>query len=277
MLGAGVAVALVGLLGLPATAGGPRLRLSAAVVTAIGAAAAVAAVTLTSTAHLGPYGPVIPALNDAASDRPVPYTPVCGQAGIPVCVHPAYRSYLPDVTTALRPVVQELTGLPGAPARAIQVATVFDPGTSGTGPPTAAQLQVETIGGSPPVLRLPLNAITLPGSFGMDTSGFTGQIRLQFVHTFVGAGGGAGTPAQQVVQAALLQGAGTPLAAQPHVLGGSPWPLPSASRSSAGSYPPQLSAAAKRFAALPPAVRHAWLVAHLGALRAGHVTLAQLP
>jgi len=277
MFGAGVALALVGLLGLPVTAGGPRLRLSAAVVTAIGAAAAVAAVTLTSTAHLGPYGPVIPALNDAASDRPVPYTPVCGQAGIPVCVHPAYRSYLPGVTAALRPVVQEITGLPGAPARATQTAAVFETVPSGTGPPTAAQLQAETIGGSPPVLRLPLNAITLPGSFGMDTSGFTGQIRLQFVHAFVGAGAGPGKPAQQAVQAAMLQDAGTPLAAQPNVLALSPWPLPSASQQSAGSYPPQLSAAAQRFAALPPVARHAWLAAHLGALRAGYVTLAQLP
>ena len=32
-----------------------------------------------------------------------------------------------------------------------------------------------------------------------------------------------------------------------------------------------------RFAALSPAGRHAWLAAHLAALRAGHVTLAQLP
>jgi hypothetical protein len=35
--------------------------------------------------------------------------------------------------------------------------------------------------------------------------------------------------------------------------------------------------AAKRFAALTPAARHAWLAAHLAALRAGRVSLAQLP
>ena len=35
--------------------------------------------------------------------------------------------------------------------------------------------------------------------------------------------------------------------------------------------------AALRFAALPPATRHAWLTAHLPALRAGQLTLAQLP
>ena len=37
------------------------------------------------------------------------------------------------------------------------------------------------------------------------------------------------------------------------------------------------AAAAERFAALPASVRHAWLVRHLAALRAGQVTLAELP
>ena len=36
-------------------------------------------------------------------------------------------------------------------------------------------------------------------------------------------------------------------------------------------------AAAQRFAAQPAAVRHAWLIRHLAALRAGQLTLAQLP
>jgi hypothetical protein len=35
--------------------------------------------------------------------------------------------------------------------------------------------------------------------------------------------------------------------------------------------------AARRFAALTPAARHAWLAGHLAALRAGRVSLAQLP
>ena len=113
---------------------------------------------------------------------------------------------------------------------------------------------------------------------GWTTSGFTGLIRLEFVHAFIGAGGGPGTPAQQVVQAALLQDAGTPLAAQPNVLGFSPWALPGQrANTRRTSYPPQLAAAAQRFAALPAAARHAWLAAHLGALRAGHITPAQLP
>jgi hypothetical protein len=35
--------------------------------------------------------------------------------------------------------------------------------------------------------------------------------------------------------------------------------------------------AARRFAALSPAARHAWLAGHLAALRSGRVSLAQLP
>ena len=38
-----------------------------------------------------------------------------------------------------------------------------------------------------------------------------------------------------------------------------------------------IEAAAQRFGALPASARHAWLAAHLAALRAGAVTLAQLP
>jgi hypothetical protein len=36
-------------------------------------------------------------------------------------------------------------------------------------------------------------------------------------------------------------------------------------------------AAARRFAALSSSARHAWLMQHLAALRAGRITLAQLP
>src|SRR5205085_10337255 len=140
MLCAGVAVAAAGLLGLPVSAGGPRLRRSAAAVTAAGAATAVAAIALAFTAQVGPYGTVIPALHDAASDRPIPYIPVCGHAGIPVCLQPAYRPYLPDVTAALRPVISQVTGLPGAPVRASQAAAVFAAGPAVARPADVGQI-----------------------------------------------------------------------------------------------------------------------------------------
>ena len=283
---AGIAVAALGLLGLPSRAGGPRLRRAAALVTLAGVAAAGTAVGLADTARLTPHGMVIPALNDAASDRPIPYIPVCGHAaGIPVCLNPAYRRYLPDVTAGLQPVLGEVAGLPGAPVRAIQVSGTYSR-ENVEGP------QAVTIGGRPPVLRMPLEALNLPGVFGGNPAPFADTLRLLTVHAFVGAGQGAGTPAQQAVQAALLQGAGLPFAVQPSVLAdeGLPSWAATAGPGSAGrrrstaapvSAAPvsaaSVYAAARRLAALPAAARHAWLAAHLAALRSGQLTLAQLP
>ena len=115
---AGIAVLALGLLGLPAEAAGPRLRRAAVVATLSGLVAAGTAVGLADTARLSPHGLAIPALHDAANDRPISFTPVCGRAaGIPVCLNPAYGRYLDDVTAALQPVLGEVAGLPGAPGR----------------------------------------------------------------------------------------------------------------------------------------------------------------
>jgi hypothetical protein len=110
---------------------------------------------------------------------------------------------------------------------------------------------------------------------------FADQLRALSVHAFVGAGHGVGTPAQQAVQAALLQDAGVPFAAQAKLLAAArnapgPPPGPATGPATEPATGP-VYAAARRLAALPPAARHAWLAAHLGALRSGHLTLAQLP
>jgi hypothetical protein len=275
---AGIAIAALGLLGLPARAGGPWLRRTAAAVTLAGVAAAGTAVGLANTARLEPHGMVIPALHDAANDQPIRYTPVCGQSAvIAVCLNPAYRQFLPAVTAALNPVFAEVAGLRGTPDRVTQVAGVY---SSTEGQPTAPM----TISGRPPVLGLPLDSLNLPGEFGGTTTQFADQLRLLAAHVLTGAGAGPGTPAQQAVQAALLQGAGVPISAQPKVL--SMFGLPSWTRA---SLPPNgnahgpgpatgpVYAAARRLAALSPAARHAWLAAHLGALRSGQLTLGQLP
>jgi hypothetical protein len=279
---AGAALALVGLLGLPVSAGGWRLRRTAGVVTVLGAAAAVTAVVLTATATVGPYGAVVPVLNDVASDRPIPYTPVCGSAGIPVCVHPAYKPFLADVTAALRPVLGQISGLPGAPVRATQIATVFAYGTfSGGGPSlggSAGVGQIAVLRGSPAVLYLPLGAQALPGSFGADNTQYSYEERLQFVHAFFVGGAPQGDPAQLAMQAAVLQISGIPLAQQPsRVWAYSPWPLLGGRNPNMATYPAPVLAAARRFAAQPAAARHAWLASHLGALRAGHITVGELP
>ncbi len=66
----------------------------------------------------------IPAPHDAASDRPLSYTPVCDGGAIQVCLNPAYRAYLPDMTAALSPLLSQLAGLPGVPDRVTQAAPV---------------------------------------------------------------------------------------------------------------------------------------------------------
>ncbi len=244
---AGVAAAAVGVLGLPAAAGGRRLRRVAAAVTVTGLVAAGTAVGLTSTARLAAHGVVIPALHDAAGDRPIRYTPVCDRAPIPICVHPAFRGYLLQVATALDPVLREVAGLPGAPVSAVQVAA------SNLGDPAA-------IFGSPPAYHFTM--LDAPRSPGAQGDFFAGSLRISVVLVLVtgspGPGGLSGTQAQQAVEAALLRAVGV-RDRRTH------------------SADKAVSAAARRFAALPAAARHAWLMANLAALRAGHVTVSQLP
>jgi len=268
---AGIALAALGLTGLPARAGGPWLRRAAAAVTLAGVASAGIAVGLASSARLSAHGMAIPALHDSANNAPITYTPACGRAaGVPVCLNPAYRRWLPDVNAALAPVLTEVAGLPGAPVRATQVAAAYSGGEVGAG-------QMITLGGHPPVLRMSLGQLDMPGPCGfcdgpVAAKQFADQLRLGFAQAFVGAGNGPGSPAQQAVQAALLRGAGIPFAAQPQLMATTKGPGPPPGPATGPVY-----AAARRLAARPAAARHAWLAAHLAAMRAGRLTLKDLP
>ncbi len=85
-----------------AAAGGRALAVLAAAAVGGGVAASATAYSLAGTAQLSSLTGnwEIPALHDAASDRPVPYTPVCTSAAFPVCIHPAFDGYLDAVSTA---------------------------------------------------------------------------------------------------------------------------------------------------------------------------------
>ncbi len=263
----GLAIAATGLLGLPARAGGRRLRMTAAAVTLAGVAATATAVGLAGTARLGPHGIIIPALHDAASDQPIRYTPVCSRAaGVPVCLNPADGRLLADVTASLRPALAAVAGLPGAPARVTEVAGIYTAGEGSSG-------QGVTISGRPAALRLPLDEENLPGAFGERRAEFAAELQIATLEAVTGTAGQAGTPAQRAVLAALLQQAGQPFAAQPGMLAAAaipPGPAP-------GPATGPVYAAARRLAALPGPARHAWLARHLAALRSGRVTLEQIP
>ena len=263
MFTAGLTVAVLGTLGFPAA----RMRWLAAAITAAGLAAAGTAVALAGTGRLDPHGMiVIPALHDAASNQPVRYTPACSRTPIPVCVHPAYRGVLPAVTAAVAPELTEFAGLPGAPARISQVTTVYrqEPGNS---------ISVGGGGSSAAALVLPDQE---PGWLGTTATEFDAQLDqglgLQLASDVILGGDGQ-------------QSGSGPSQAQLAVVAGSVRFPPSVqSRDLAPMYGrllPQPGSpadrAARRFAALSPAARHAWLAGHLAALRAGRVSLAQLP
>jgi hypothetical protein len=289
---AGLAAAALGGLGLPAAAGGRWLRRAAAAVTAAGLAAAGTGVILAGAARLEAHGMVIPALHDAASDRPTPYTPVCGHTAVPICLQPAYRGFLPYVTAALGPVLSQLAGLPGAPVRVTQVAvtSVRADGSNGMG------FGGPVIRGRPPVLYLPLAGMTLPGEGNGSAAQFADYLRQVYGPTIlgllaglpgpVGAQVGAGElnfipnldsghSAQVAVVDGLVRGLGLEQAGPP-----GPGKQPGNGRPAGGGTIPATSqeqAAAQRFAALPVAARHAWLMTHLTVLRAGRVSLSEIP
>jgi len=263
----GVTLAVLGALGLPTGRGARWLLRPAAAVTTAGLLAAGTAVALAGTGRLEAHGMIaIPALHDAANDRPLRYTPVCSHTAIPVCLNPAYASYLPAVTTALAPVLNEIAGLPGAPVRVSQAATTY---WQGTGNSVSVGLAGPSISGTPPLFRLLLPDQLLGPT--MTTGEFAAAVRSSaepLLASVIGDGPGA-SPAQQAVGAALSRSAGLP---QPSL----PGPVIRRRNTTVPLAVPVRSAA-RRFAALSNAARHAWLVRHLVALRAGRITLAQLP
>lgn len=255
---AGLTLAVLGALALPEGSGGRSVRAAAAAVSAAGLLAAGTAVGLAGTGKLDIHGMIaIPALHDAASDRPIRYTPACSDTAIPVCLNPAYASYLPGTATALRPVLGEIAGLPGAPARISQAAATY---AQESGNSVAIGLTGPQFSGVPPVYRL-----LLPDQLGpaMTASELASQVRNlagpDLVATVTGDGPGA-SQAQRAVTAALITAAGLTIQPTAGLAPGSP------------AY-----AAARRFADLPASARRAWLMRHLAALRAGRITLARLP
>ena len=277
----GIAVALFGLLGLApglremawggrtglARGDGWRSRAVAAVLIASGVAASWTGFALAGAARLDAVtgGWEIPALHSAASDQLVPTAQDCtSSSGFQVCVHPAFGFYLHDVAAALDPVAAEIAGLPGAPVRARELASVsggneVQSGISGTSP--VFQFTAERVG-------------TLFGEFFGYEPVWREEFRQGLLDAFLsGPSQRAGSvpnlldPAQLAVADALLTAVGS----QPMEASNSGQP---AMKSGLAA---EISAAAQRFARLSASARHAWLASHLTALRAGQITLTQIP
>jgi len=266
------AASVPGVRGLSFAATGRPLAVVAAILVACGVAASATAFSLTGTARFsGTTGWVIPALHDAASDQPIPYTPDCTGRAFTVCIHPALGAYLDAISAALQPAVAEIAGLPGAPVR--------------------AEL---ALGGALPAVAGTTSVYEYSGTGGADQSSFMDTpaqaktavwergIQQEFFGWFVcgpAEQDSAPTPAQQAVADAMLVRIGSP--APP--LGSSQGPGTTQSSSAVASGSPsgasaaQISAAQNSFGSLSSATQHAWLTANIAALRAGTITLAQIP
>jgi hypothetical protein len=270
---AGLTVALLGTLALPAGSAGRSLRAAGAGLTTAGLLVAGTAVWLAGTGTMDLHGMIdIPALHDAASDQPIQFTPVCTHASIPVCLNPAYSSYLAVTAAALEPVLNEIVGLPGAPAQILQEAALYLQG-SGNGVETRSA--GPTRSGALRVYRL-LLPDQQPGP-AMTAEEMVSQMEwtdgTDIVATFIGDGPGA-SQAQDAIAAALIMAMGQHGTSGNQEIASQPGPDPNLLP---GLTPGPAHAAAERFAALPASVRHTWLADHLAALRAGQITLAQLP
>jgi hypothetical protein len=283
----GIAVALFGVLGLAPglrelrSAGGLRSlravftrgdgwlsRAVAVLLVASGVAASGTAFSLAGTAQVDAVtgGWEIPALHSVASDQPVPADPDCTfSSGFQVCVHPAFGFYLHHVAAALDPVAAEIAGLPGAPVRAQEVASV-----------SGGQDVQSGISGNPPVFEFTAEHVgTLFGEFyGYDPVASPEEFQQGLLDAFLtGPSQPAGSapnlldPPQLAVADVLLTAVGS----QPMHASNSGQP---AIKSGPAA---EISAAARRFARLSASARHAWLASHLTALRAGQITLTQIP
>ena len=282
----GIAIAVFGMLGLasalrqPASAGGLRsrraalargagwlLRPVAVILVACGVAASWTAFALAGTAKPDAVGGwKIPALHSAASDQPVAVPQDCTSgSGFGVCVHPAFSFYLDDVAVALAPVAAEIAGLPGAPDRAEEVSSE-----------SGGKTVMSGIRGNPPVFEFTAERVGsmfgeffgIPGAAAWREGFQQGLLDAFLAGPSQHAGPAVLGAAQQAVQDALLTTAGTTVSATLGTMLPNGQPI-------AG--PPAVVSAAQRFAALPAGVRHAWLAVHLADLRAGTITLAQIP
>jgi hypothetical protein len=296
MFMAGLAVALFGVLGLAQGLGdlglgggrgalravlargdGWLVRAAAAVLVAGGVAASAVAFSLAGTARpdTATGGWQIAALHTAATDQPVPYAPDCSTSGsgFQVCVHPAFGFYLHQVAAELDPVAAEIAGLPGAPVAAREL-----PSQSG------GQEVLSGLTGNPPVFEYTADHVGAYFGlfFGFDPVGWQQGFQEGLLDAFLEAPASPGPSsglsngpaqldaAQQAVEDALLAGVGSP------PLGASAGHTASNGKLSEATLA-DIEVAAQRFGALSASARHAWLATHLAALRAGTVTLAQLP
>ena len=176
----------------------------------------------------------------------LPYAPVCRGAPIEVCVHPAYQPWLDELSTDLNTLLAPLVGVPGMPTRAEQAPPV--------GPIADAARSVPFVLDYRNLYSAEQYAVEC-AVFGC-AAGFwpvTPPMRPP--------GGDARAAITRWLRLRIGQAPEGPYSRNCLVRSGHDTPC----------------AAADRFAALSPEAQHEWLVAHFADLRAGRLTLEDLP
>ncbi len=216
---------------------------------------------------------------ESAGQAVIPYQPVCQDGAITVCVHPAYRKMLPETADIINRLAQPLAGLPGVPTRAEQRSSmdvllrkadlpegtiVFDLKNAAkieTGYETLTHDVAQDLVADP---RSPSRVSYYARlaeiiAAGPDSSGVIAIPPLSGMN-----------PAQKVVADWLLIQIWGDVCEEVNEGAFRCWGWGS-------PHNPDTKAAHERLSALDPAVRRAWFEEHYVALRAGELTLADLP
>ena len=177
----------------------------------------------------------------------IPYTPICAEGPLPVCVHPAYQGPLAESTATLNRLVAPILGLPGAPIRAEQGYAAVQGKDDLQGRTLWFALYQQ---GADAHQTIPAFAVF----------GAVHDLRTAMVDCPAPDGNDC-LLAQVVIGRWLLRQAG----------------VADARTLSSPDQEGRVGPAVDRFAALDPATQRAWLEAHFADLRAGRVTLEELP
>lgn len=216
---------------------------------------------------------------ESANQALIPYEPVCVDGTITVCVHPAYQRMLPETVDIINRMAQPLAGIPGVPTRAEQ-RTSADAQPGKSDPPEGAIVfgleDPAKIGWGYQMLTRDIARDLVADLHTVDMASFTGMFSNIATTDSDTLGIEAITlpsgmsPAQFVVAEWLLVQVWDDVCEEVSPSNFQCWGW-EASVSSEGK------AARERLTALDPAVRRAWFEEHYTALRAGELTLADLP
>jgi hypothetical protein len=232
-------------------------------VTVVALASAVGLATVAATPLVGRedvWGPEVYA--------PVAYTPVCEvRDGFEVCVHPAYEGELDEVATSVAALFGPVHGLEGVPIRWEQSDSMmpFDEGSSSGGfsEPGNEIFMIEMVASLFPVEDGGLFA-PRPASQLVIMDWLVTQSGLD-LEPDLGMGHGFGWPAEALTDAGTS--GGDMIEVDPV----------EPERAALVAAEAEIDAAVARFAALTPDEQQAWLEANWDALRAGEITLDEMP